>query len=67
MEQIKQQIVHAVALEPLRKGQSVKNVLYMAAREMVLPGVSGKKKESKTIAGVLELEIQRISGLLHPN
>lgn len=43
-EQIKQEGVHAVALEPLRKGQGVKNALYMAAKEMVLPGVSGKKR-----------------------
>ncbi|KFV17636.1 hypothetical protein N340_13266, partial [Tauraco erythrolophus] len=32
-EQIKQEIVHAVALGPVRTGQNVKNVLYAAARE----------------------------------
>ncbi|KAJ7413044.1 hypothetical protein BTVI_44316 [Pitangus sulphuratus] len=32
-EQIKQEIVHAVALGPLRTGQDVKNVLYTAARD----------------------------------
>ena len=32
-EQIKQEIVHAVALGPVRAGQDVKNVLYTAAGE----------------------------------
>ncbi|KAK4806782.1 hypothetical protein QYF61_005578 [Mycteria americana] len=32
-EQIKREIVHAVALGPVRAGQDVKNVLYTAARE----------------------------------
>ncbi|KFP42422.1 hypothetical protein N324_02098, partial [Chlamydotis macqueenii] len=32
-EQIKQEIVHAVALGPVRTGQDVKNILYTAARE----------------------------------
>ncbi|KFV17580.1 hypothetical protein N340_13113, partial [Tauraco erythrolophus] len=32
-EQIKQEIVHAVALGPVREGQDVKNVLYTAAGE----------------------------------
>lgn len=32
-EQIKQEIVHAVALGSVRKGQDVKNVLYTAARK----------------------------------
>ncbi|KAJ7414275.1 hypothetical protein BTVI_41402 [Pitangus sulphuratus] len=33
LEQIKQEIAHAVALGSVRKGQDVKNVLYTAARE----------------------------------
>jgi len=32
-EQIKQEIVHAAALGPVRSGQDVKNVLYTAAGE----------------------------------
>lgn len=63
-EQIKQQIVHAVALGPLRKGQHVKNVLYMAARENG-PSWSLWQKNTNTTAGLLELEIKRISDLLH--
>ncbi|PKU33081.1 hypothetical protein llap_16618 [Limosa lapponica baueri] len=33
LEQIKQEIVHAVALRPVQAGQDVKNVLYTAAWE----------------------------------
>jgi len=32
-EQIKQEVVHAVALRPVRSGEDVKNVLYTAAGE----------------------------------
>jgi len=32
-EQIKREIVHAIALGPVRSGQDVKSVLYTAARE----------------------------------
>lgn len=42
-EQIKEEIAHAVALGSVRAGQDVKTVLYTAAGENGLPGVSAKK------------------------
>ncbi|GAB0205154.1 hypothetical protein GRJ2_002981000 [Grus japonensis] len=46
-EQIKQEIVHAVAFGPVRAGPDVTNVLYMQPRRTALPGVSGTKHQGR--------------------
>ncbi|KFP57616.1 hypothetical protein N323_04152, partial [Cathartes aura] len=47
-EQIKWEIVHAVALEPVQAGQDVKNVLDTAARENGLSWSLGQKAPGET-------------------
>jgi len=67
-EQIKREIVHAIALGPVQSGRDVKNVLHIAAKEN---GPTWKSLAESTRAdlrstpGVLEPRIQRIQGLLY--
>ena len=67
-EQSKEEIVHAVALSPVRSGQDVKNVLYTAAGENgpnLESLAESTRGDSRLTPGVLELGIQRIRGLLY--
>ncbi|PKU33504.1 hypothetical protein llap_16188 [Limosa lapponica baueri] len=62
-EQIKQEIVHAVALGPVRAGQDVKNVLFAAAGEngpYLEPLAESARGDSRSTPRVLESGIQRI-------
>ncbi|GAB0206390.1 hypothetical protein GRJ2_003104600 [Grus japonensis] len=69
-EQIKQEIVHAVALGPVRAGPDVKSVLYTAARgewPYLESLAESSRGDSRSTPGVLESGIQRIRGSLHSN
>ncbi|KAK4825380.1 hypothetical protein QYF61_027163 [Mycteria americana] len=46
-EQIKGEIVHAVALGPVWAGQDMKNMLYTALGRMALPGAFGRKHQQR--------------------
>ncbi|KQK79502.1 hypothetical protein AAES_103425 [Amazona aestiva] len=46
-EQIKREIVHAVALGPVQTGQDVKNALYTTGGENAPPGASGRKLQGR--------------------
>ncbi|GAB0207353.1 hypothetical protein GRJ2_003200900 [Grus japonensis] len=65
-QQMKQEIVQAIALGPVRAGPDVKNVLYTAARENG-PTWSLWQKAPGDTPRVLELGIQRSRVSLHSN
>ena len=58
-EQIKQEIVHAEGLGPVRAGQDVKNVLYTAA------GAESARGDLRSTPRVLESGIQKVRSPLY--